>query len=178
MCQVHEGLTYEDEARLFIKLNKNRRGLMVYDYYKASLEAKDEKTVEVTDAIESLGLHVSRGSGSNKIQAISCVMAIYEKQGSGHLIKTLRLIKDTWCGDEKSFGNLMISGVSELISAYGNELKEERFITSLRSKAEAYKVLGQANSDMTQCSKKIKVAKVLLFYYNHQLSHKLPNKFA
>jgi hypothetical protein len=176
MCQIHEGLTYEEAANLFVKLNRNRRGLLAFDYFKALYEAKDEKIVKIWSLVESVGFSISRGSGTNKVQAINCITNIYEKNGADHLLKVLKSIKDIWLGNEKSLNKLVISGMSEFIDVYGKGINERLFVEHLR-KVEPYKITSIAESDATSCSKKIKAAKAILHYYNYKLNQKLPNKF-
>jgi len=177
MCVVHEGLTYEQEADLFIKLNKNRVGLLIYDYYKAAKEGGDKRMIEIDDAINSLGLHVARGTTANGVQAISCVLRITNEKGIEHLKRVLSLIKRTWEGHEKSFGQDIVWGTSTFLTTYDNLCDDARFCR-ISDYATPDKIKAQANSDMSAETKKVKIAKVLLYYYNHKLTkYRLPNKF-
>jgi len=177
MCQVIEGLTYEEEAALFVKLNKNRRGLLIFDYIKALHEAKDNKIMDLWDAVESVGFTISNGGGHNKIQAVKCLINIYEKLGKQQVVYVLKILRDVWAGDEKSLINLIIDGMNEFIKTYQDEFNEMILINHLK-KVEPSKLVSLANSDMTNCSKKTKMARAILYYYNYGLrTGRLKDKF-
>ncbi len=95
MCQVVAGLTYEEEARLFAEQSKLTRGVSKTIKFKALLEAKDEKSMQINDTIKAAGFGICYKGGNvdNKIKALLTVERVYDKIGQPGLLRCLSLLK-------------------------------------------------------------------------------------
>lgn len=176
MCQVLHGLAYEEEANLFMDLNRIRKGLLVFDYFNAGIEAKNEGALDIKYVVEKNGLGISRGTGKNKVQALTTLDNIYKKYGKEHLDNTLQYIKLTWNGESESLIKNMLRGVSEFINTYKDDIKMETFIRQLRQ-VDPVKVEREADNDSSNIPKLIKTMNIIFRYYNSKLSkNKLKNK--
>lgn len=178
MCQVIHGLTYEEEAELFLAQAK-RKGLLVFDYFNAEVEAKRADALEIKRAVEESGLTVGRGTGHNKIQALGTLKAIYLKHGYNHLLSSLILTRTTWDGIPESMVKEIILGVSDFIDTYGKEFDQKFFKKQLK-RISPVKILreAKAKSDDSGDSKRASVQKIIFKYYNYGLSvNKLESKF-
>lgn len=181
MAIVYEGLTYEEEAELFNKLNGangEKTRLKKSDIFNANVEAKDDKALEIKNITEGLGFRISQASGANCLVAINAIYKIYNKYGATHLYNTLKLIKDTWFGETDSLNNLMLTGVSEFVKIYSEEIdySERTFINQL-SKVTARKVIADSKDDKSTNKIAVRTMNALLLYYNKGLrTKKLENK--
>lgn len=70
MCLCHEGLTLEDEADWFLKLNNGRVAVDTMAKYKARIVAKEPIALEVNAIIRSRGLTVSNCPSAKTVSAI------------------------------------------------------------------------------------------------------------
>jgi len=181
MALVYEGLTYEEEAEYFNKLNGangEKTRLTTGDIFHANVEAKDEGAVEIKNMIEKVGFKIAKANGKNIITAVGEVQKIYNKFGGQHLFESLALIKETWNGETYSLNNLMLRGVSEFLKIYSKELdfSTQTFVKQL-SKIKPIKLVREMKADTTTDKSAVKAMNTLLFYYNKSLrTKKLENK--
>tara|TARA_R110000851_G_C12945070_1_gene552653 strand:- start:72 stop:905 length:834 start_codon:yes stop_codon:yes gene_type:complete len=59
-CRVHDYMIYPDRAKLFKRLNKNRKSITANDNFNASLEAQEEQALDMNDTLVNHGLGVKR----------------------------------------------------------------------------------------------------------------------
>lgn len=123
-CLVHSNLEPEEEARLFVALQQNRRGIKPVDKFVARVFAGDEQAVEVDSIIREVGYEVrpSNGGRTGAIQAITTVEWVYRRYGAKHLTTTLEFIRDLWAGDDHSTDGSLVSGVAQFLDGYGNRV--------------------------------------------------------
>lgn len=176
MCQVFHGMTYEQEAIEFKRLNKDRKGILAFDYFNAEIEAKDKEALNVKRIVEENGIGITRSNGNNKIQAITALKNIYRKYGDKHLNDTLQFVKSAWDGVPDSMTRNIIMGVSEFISIYKDDIKIEVFSRQLK-RVDPVKIVREAENDSAPISKVIKMVNIIFKYYNLKLGkNRLENK--
>lgn len=178
MALVYEGLTFEEEAKLFVEINRSPIKPTQIDIFNAMVEAKDPKALDIKFIVEKLGFRIFSTSGTNCLAAINAIEKIYNKYGNIHLYNTLKLIKDTWYGESNSLSSLMLTGVSEFIKIYSgqNNFNESTFINQL-SKVTAKKVIADSKDDKTTNKVAVRTMNTLFMHYNKSLrTKKLENK--
>lgn len=126
-CMIYDDLEYIEEADIFANQMKYTKSLMPYEIFVANIEAGNDEQLIIRDLIESYNLKISGKNGPGIICAVSTLEKIYEHYGYHILDQTIRLISATWEGEMKSFSACMLYGVSRLIYAYQDELKEDIF---------------------------------------------------
>lgn len=96
---VYEGLSVEEEADLFAKLNTGSLKTGFNENLKAMIMAGNEEAVRYESILEQSGISYSlksRGDGSvNVLVAHSACMNIMRKYGQKILLKTLSVIKES-----------------------------------------------------------------------------------
>lgn len=175
MCEIHQGLTHEQEAALFIALTKKRKALLTYDLYNAALVAKEGWALNVNAIVAKNGFTVSRGPIDKGIQAVATLNTIYKKHGETHLDKTLRIVGLIWGGEMKSLNKTILIGMAEFIKVYGDDVKDELLVKQL-SKVSPVKIIRETEVDSNNIPKSIKTMNVLFKYYNAKLRNRLTNK--
>lgn len=171
-CLVHEGLSYSEEADLFVKSNRERKPLQAFDYVKGLHEAKDEAVSDLYSAAECAGFQISKQSGKNRISAVSSALSVVDKYGCRMFVETLSVLKNAWDGDHISLSGDMLLGTSVLLNTFGTKIDRERVSRKLQS-VTPERVLAEADNDPNGGPKKNRVARVLLKYYNKNLQIKL-----
>lgn len=126
-CMVYDDLIYSHEADIFANQMKYTKPLLPYEIFMANIEAGNNKQLIIKDLVESYDLEVSNKPGPGLICAVSTLENIYDKYGLQVLNQTIGLITATWEGIVQSYSAMMLTGVARLISAYGEQLKEEVF---------------------------------------------------
>ena len=113
----HIGLTVEQEAHEFIRLNENgwngRLQVSACSKFDAAVTARHSNAVEIKSIAKSLGLDVG-----TKARAIRAIEALGYAHSNGNLKKTLWTL-NTWCPeDSHRFENALIRGMSAFYSRY------------------------------------------------------------
>ncbi len=126
-CMVYDDLEYAEEADIFANQMKNVKLLQPIEIFKANCEAGNGKELMIKGLVESYHLKISASSNPGCISAVSALERIYDKYGYEMLDHVLKLIIITWEGEQKSFSANMLNGMARLLSAYGDNLKDEIF---------------------------------------------------
>lgn len=127
MCDVREGLTYEQEARLFYDWNTNSRKPSAADKIWALVCANDENAVEFKNLIERCGYTFGRKS-ANTINPIQTCWKIFNgRAGAKRLENILNLIHDTWPNDASAVNIIIVDGLNLFFKYNEYEFSPERF---------------------------------------------------
>lgn len=175
-CLVHEGLTYQEEAELFVKLQKERKGLIVAELFNGECESGDLHAIELKDAILAAGYNIGKGQGNYKVQAVQVLKRIYDRDGAQVVTDVLEVIKDAWNGSHTANVRLVLLGIWQFLSVYHHEFGRDRLISTLQKTPPADIIRG-ARGDVSGRSDATKAAMVILNIYNKGLTKKLINRF-
>jgi len=179
-CEIHYGLTYEEEAKLFAEQNKNKSALTAYHEFNAKMEAKDNDAIEINRIITESGLAVARtnlGQQAGKVRCVKKIETIYKKHGGSMLYKIFCLINKTWNGDIYSLEARFVGGVYLFCVTYDKEIDNNKFIRVLgRVKPQEIIVIGKAD---ISTSGDLRFARVIWQEYNRgsKENNRLPYKF-
>jgi hypothetical protein len=165
-CEIHYGLTYEDEARLFAEQYDGATKVDIIYQMGALYEAKDEEVITLKEIVESAGLELSfsKAKGNNRIIAVSQVRKMYKELYKDGLYESLNLIKQTWDGVSSSLDKHILGGMRVFYKIYRPEVNERIFIKNL-SKIQPMMIKRIGDSDISARGD-LKYAKVILDYYN------------
>lgn len=109
MCEIHEGLSLDEEARLFLNLNGHRSAVRAIDKFQAKTVARDETALAIVATLASLKLQVKKNRSKNSVCAIQ---AIEKAHRNGNLLQTMQALK-VWCdGDPDAFDRQIVSAMS------------------------------------------------------------------
>lgn len=115
-CEVHHGLTREEEAAMIGLLN-DRTGMRAYDRFKANLEARDKTACGIADCLAEAGLRASDVTGDGNVTAISSVETIY-KLGDEILRVTLALATSSWGIKASAVQGDVLLGLGRVVHRY------------------------------------------------------------
>lgn len=135
MCQVLTGLTYEEEAAKFEKLNTNRVGLTAVNKFNARIEKKDAVSLSIVGSLAKYGFHCPRKTATVDDNTICCVHQlenVYMKQGKRHFENTLRLLRVCWNGSKDSLQSCIVVGLSNFLYNHGKEFDEKVFVKAMK----------------------------------------------
>ena len=126
-CMVYDDLEYEQEADVFANQQKYVKKLLPYEIFTANIEAGNDKQLIINALVEYFHLRVAGKSAPGTVCCISTLEEIYNKYGYDILQRALRLCVNTWEGEPDSLTANMLRGVTRLIYAFGDDLKDEAF---------------------------------------------------
>lgn len=131
MCEIYTGLTYEQEADLYYRLNTSSNTLTFADKIKGRIEAKDAEALKFRDVIESCGYIVGGGT-STSLNAIKAAWSVFEKEdGEKKLTQILEATKASWPDNANGVQDQIIKGMSMFMENHGEEYDKARLIKVL-----------------------------------------------
>ena len=165
-CIIHTGMTYEQEAELYARLDRDKKRLTLRQYTKAVVEAgSDANILEVKRLTEGVGFIWALGEPTGEpfeIAPIRALINAYQLLGGEAFARMLSLMAGAWRGTPNSLKASMLSGMALFIKTYGTELHDRTFIRrmSLVSPDEIIR-LGRIETDVG-----LRFARIILDKYN------------
>jgi hypothetical protein len=114
-CLVYIGMSQADEASLFVRLQKERRGMHSYERFRAALVAGDAEAVAIKALCDRLGYRIGTDK-SREISAVAGLEKVY-RRGPKILKRTLLMLRAAW-GEEYLPSGDMLRGVGYLLGAW------------------------------------------------------------
>lgn len=172
-CEVHQGLTYQDEAILFYLLNENRRAQTTRGTHHARVQGRDQVSLEIERIVSRHGFATGNG-GAGVIRSPKPLYDAYEKYSPQALDVALMLINawDPERVDKDALSSPMIRGLALLIHTYGTEIVPKQFVQRLL-KITPTRVKREANDSTQGGAQWTRVARRLLEEYNHRRVNRL-----
>ncbi len=181
LCRVYHGLTYEQEAELYYKLDQAKGRLRLSSATKALLESGSN--AEVTDVklrVEDAGFTwaLDKPTGEPfEIEATRTVINAYRLLGGAAFSRMLSLLAKTWRGAPGSTKASILSGMALFVKTYETELNDGTFIKRL-SAVDPEEIIRRGKIDFSTNKAALRFARVIWDKYNGQRGgHKLPYRF-
>lgn len=125
-CWTYEGLTDEQEAGKFLKL-QDRLKTIAFDEFRIAVSAGRSAESDIDQIVRSLGLVIPRTK--NGIMATGTLRKVYQRGGPDVLERTLRIIRDAY-GDA-GFEAPVIDGLSLFCQRYNGAAPEDKVVAKL-----------------------------------------------
>ena len=181
LCQVYYGLTYEQEAELYYKLDRAKGHLRISSATKALLESGSN--AEITDVkcrVEDAGFTwaLDKPTGEPfEIEATRTVINAYRLLGGAAFSRMLSLLAKTWRGAPGSTKASILSGMALFVKTYEPELNDGTIIKRL-SAVDPEEIIRRGKIDFSTNKVALRFARVIWDKYNGQRGgHKLPYRF-
>ena len=181
LCQVYYGLTYEQEAELYYKLDQAKGHLRLSSATKALLESGSN--AEVTDVkrrVEDAGFTwaLDKPNGEPfEIGATRTVINAYRLLGGAAFSRMLSLLAKTWRGAPGSTKASILSGMALFVKTYEAEMNDSTFVKRL-SAVDPEEIIRRGKIDFSTNKAALRFARVIWDKYNGQRGgHKLPYRF-
>lgn len=127
-CWTHEGLTSEQEAEMFLKLNDTLT-VHALPKFRAAVHAGRAVESDIDRVVRSVGCVVTSDKVPGAIGAVATLRRVYSRGGPGTLARTLHIIRDAY-GDG-GFEAAVIDGIGHVCTRYNGELNVDEAITKL-----------------------------------------------
>lgn len=135
-ARVFEGLTLQEEARLFLQLNfKNPP--KYFDAWKVRLVEGEPMVVSITETLKSFGWEIDMRAGNGKINGIRAIERIQRlsdelKSEPGLVHATILVITRAWGRQTAAGQGSMFEGLGRFLAEYGPRLDLARLIDKLK----------------------------------------------
>jgi len=168
----------EQEALLFVDLNRWRKQVGLIDRFKARLFIREDSATQINEMVTAHGFHISPNP---TVYGFACIARLSNFHDSGILEEVLDVLK-AWEGDEGVTDDLVVGGVGMVIRrALSNREDKEHFslrrliqvaekidLAELRARAQRMRVTDGGG----QWSRPLAFAHALRSAYNTGLGRK------
>lgn len=175
-CMIYTGMTYEQEAELYAKLDKGKRPLTPRQHTKALVESgSDASVMEIKRLVEGAGFVWALGEPTGEpfeIIPIRALMNAYQLLGGDTFSRMLALMAGAWQGTPNSLKASMLSGMALFVKTYELELSDRAFVRrmSIVSPEEIIQ-MGRIETDVA-----LRFARIIRDKYNGE-GQDLPYRF-
>ncbi len=181
-CKVLHGLTEQQEAEMFVKMNTCERSLNYADEVRALAFSGDKMIDAINGICASNGIEFGyeqgkRGKKDSRITALKTLTDIYEKIGAQQTERIIKILSTTWSGQSESLSAVMLSAMSCIMDLYGNELEDKTFTKKLAGIDPTFLVTKARNDTVTNAAVSVRLARIIVNYYNKGAGKKLPYRF-
>ena len=168
-CLVYTGLTYAQEAEMYVKLDKSKGHLKLPHEIKASLESgADAVVLDIDKRISEGGFTwaLDRPTGAAyEIQPARAIKSAYKLLGGPAFSRMLELLAGAWHGSPSSLKSCMIAGMALFLKTYETEIDDYTFVARL-SQVDPFDIAQLAKVDFTTDRRNLRYARVLRKKYN------------
>jgi hypothetical protein len=126
-CWTYAGLTAEEEAEVFLKLNDTLR-VDAFSKFRVGVQAGRAAECAIDRIVRDAGLRVAHGK-TGAISAVGALQTVYRGPGPGALARSLRIIRDAY-GDAGYVAKVIV-GMGLLCARYEGQLDDERLVKKL-----------------------------------------------
>lgn len=127
-CDIRTGLTYEQEADLYYRLNTGSKPLSFRDKMMGLIESKDPTALDFRDTVESCG-YVITDKNSRSFDALNAGWIMFNREGGkGRLTTILNLTHACWPNNKKGVHTDIIGGIAMFLDHHEGEYQKEHFV--------------------------------------------------
>lgn len=127
-CWTYSGLTMEQEAETFLKLN-DAVAVAAMPKFRAAVNAGRERECDIDRVVRAQGLVVSNDKIPGAIRAVATLERIYTRSSPAVLARSLRIPRDAY-GDA-GLEAAVLDGIAMLCQRYNGELDDAHAVKKL-----------------------------------------------
>lgn len=143
-CWAYEGLSEQEEAEKFLKLN-DYLAVNALAKFRVAVMAGREAECDVDRIVRSCGLVVTGDKVSGGIRAVGTLVRIYTRAGASVLGQTLRIVRDAY-GDP-GMEAAVLDGLGLFVQRYAADMDVASVVVRLRSASGGvHGLLGKAEN--------------------------------
>lgn len=131
VVSIHEGLSVADEARLFDRINRERRQPSTWDHWRARQSAGDQTVQAISGVVTGLGLQIDPAPRDGNVRCTATLEKLTKLGGVELVGETLKLIVDVWDTRLEAFDAPVVHGLGLVLHHLRDQLDEERLADSL-----------------------------------------------
>jgi hypothetical protein len=143
-CWAYEGLSEQEEAEKFLKLN-DYLAVNALAKFRVAVQAGRETECDVDRIVRASGLVITADKVPGGIRAVGTVVRIYGRAGAGVLRQTLNIVRDAY-GDP-GMEAAVLDGIGLFVQRYAGEMDAGNVVQRLKNtNGGVHGLLGKAEN--------------------------------
>lgn len=176
MCTVYSGLTLQQEAEMFRKLNNTKKP-GVLELFQVRVTQRDPVALAVNDLINEQGYAAARGN-INSLSAVGTAEQLYRRDPES-LRKALMCVSLAWGNRRESVQTMHLRAFANLFFSYGDTVNLTELADRLKKgrQLDANSLLGRGRTGASMRGIPVPdaISDILVNTYNYQRkTNKLP----
>lgn len=170
-CVIHLNCTTPQQAaRIFRKINSNRRPKTPVENFKVSVTEGNQTHIGITKILAKLGLYISPTPVENGLAAVQALLFVYSKYGADVLYRTISALQSTWKNDRLGYQGGLILGFGAFIFEFPHA-NLDRLQTKIAKKFTPIKLVTGARASRLNSNRSLpdEVTETLIAHYNAAL---------
>ncbi len=127
-CWAYSGLTEQDEAERFLKLN-DTLNVAAAAKFKVGVQANRPVETDIDRIVRAQGLRVTSDQVEGGIRAVGTLRRVYTRSNGATLGRTLRIVRDAY--GTPGLEGPVIDGIGHLCARYDGELDDVKTVRQL-----------------------------------------------
>lgn len=114
VCTVHQGLTVEDEAKLFFDIDRSTKALSTWDRWRSRRGAGDKTVLRIEMLCRNIGAPVSNVGGAYVIKSTTTLEQMF-RIDEYTMTATIELAVDVWPNDNAGLQGGLLRGLFPVV---------------------------------------------------------------
>lgn len=131
VANVHTGLTLADEAKLFDRLNRERRRITTWDHWNARRAAGDHTVLAIERAVAAVGLAIDPAPKAGNVRCTATLEKLHALDGPDLISAVLNVAQEAWGRDVAGFDAPIVHGLGLVLFHLHSDLDPRRLVESL-----------------------------------------------
>jgi hypothetical protein len=145
VAEVHNDLSQQEEAVLFLIKNRESNKPSAIDEYKVGLTAGLPLFIDTEKVLLSRGLSLG-SSSANVIGAVSGVLRITDQYGPEILDRALVVAEEAWGRSRDTWDGMLLGGLGMLLGRHGDLVDDSALAGKLAKAGSAQRWIGNVHS--------------------------------
>lgn len=135
-CEIHHGLTQQQEAVLFLIKNKESTKPNAFEVYKIGLTARQPLYVDTQKVLDQHNLRIG-GTSTNTIAAVAGVLNVTKQHGPEILNRAITVAEAAWGRSSASWDGMLLGGLGMLLGRHGDLIDDGQLANKVAKKGMA-----------------------------------------
>lgn len=176
-CEVLNGLSYEEEARLHDSIQRLRKAPKLYDSFRALIEAQDPEVLALRSAAERWGFEFAPNNKARSGRQIAAIGAVWKewRRSDPEAMANAFSVMRVWQPLDRGIPGYVFAGVCRFVKTVdGFDLARLGEVLEANAPRQIeLKVKDFGPQGISSYSRVLRVRKVLLDLYNKGAKHKV-----
>ncbi|OOK65270.1 hypothetical protein BZL29_7711 [Mycobacterium kansasii] len=131
VARVHEGLTVAEEARLFDRLNRERRRPSTWDHWQARKASGDPEVLAIERIVTGVELQIHHAPKAGNVRCTATLEKLFALGGAELIRDTLELIFQVWDLRMDAYDAPIVHGIGLIQHYLRDRIDPERLADTL-----------------------------------------------